>query len=76
MEKVLDLDTFLEKMNKKIILKDLNNRSYQIKDFKRFKKHILEFHGCGSSIHEEKGFFLESIKNLEKIFLKFKNLNS
>ena len=56
--KVLDLDTFLEKMNKKIILKDLNNKSYQIKDFKRFKQHILEFHGCGSSIHEEKRFFL------------------
>ena len=57
-KKVLDLDTFLEKMNKKkIILKDLNNKSYQIKDFKRFKQHILEFHGCGSSIHEENGFF-------------------
>ena len=28
MEKVLDLDTFLKKMNKKIILKDLNNRNY------------------------------------------------
>ena len=57
MEKVPDLDTFLKKMNKKIILKDLNTRNYHIKDFKRFKKHILEFHGCGSSIHEENGFF-------------------
>ena len=46
------------------------------KDFKRFKKHILEFHGSGSSIHEENGFFLESIKNLEKIFLKLKNQNN
>ena len=56
MEKVPDLDTFLKKMNKEIILKDLNNRNYHVKDFKRFKKHILEFHGCGSSIHEENGF--------------------
>ena len=37
MEKVPDLDTFLKKMNKEIILKDLNNRNYHIKDFKRFK---------------------------------------
>ena len=60
MEKVLDLDTFLKKMNKKIILKDLNNRNYCIKDLDKFKKHILEFHGSGSSIHEENGFFFHS----------------
>ena len=57
MEKVLDLGTFLKKMNKKIILKDLNNRNYCIKDLDKFKKHISEFHGSGSSIHEENGFF-------------------
>ena len=76
MEKAQGLDTFLKKMNKKLILKDLNNRDYCINDFERFKKHILEFHGSGSSIHEENGFFFsESIKNLEKIFLKLKNQN-
>ena len=48
MEKVLDLGTFLKKMNKKIILKDLNNRNYCIKDLDKFKKHISEFHGSGS----------------------------
>ena len=72
MEKVPDLDTFLKKMNKKmnkkIILKDLNNRNYHIKDFKRFKKHILEFHGCGSSIHEENGFFRVDQKFREDLF--------
>lgn len=57
MEKVLDLGTFLKKMDKKIILKDLNNRNYCIKDLHKFKKHISEFHGSGSSIHEENGFF-------------------
>ena len=30
MEKVPDLDTFLKKMNKKIILKDLNNNGQTI----------------------------------------------
>ena len=70
MEKVPDLDTFLKKMNKEIILKDLNNRSYQIKDFKRFKKHILEFHGSGSSIHEENGFFFRVDQKFRENLLK------
>ena len=68
MEKVPDLGTFLKKMNKKIIIKDLYNKDYCIKDFNKFKKHILDFHGSGSSIHEENGFFLKLTKNLEKSF--------
>ena len=74
--KAQDLDTFLKKMNKKVVLKDLNNRNYYINDFNKFKKHILEFHGTGSSIHEENGFFFRIDKNLEKIFLKSKNQNN
>ena len=57
-------------MNKEIILKDLNNRNYHVKDFKRFKKHILEFHGCGSSIHEENGFFFRVDQKFRENLLK------
>ena len=63
MEKVPDLDTFLKKMNKEIIPKDLNNRNYHIKDFKRFKKHILE-------IHEENGFFFRVDQKFRENLLK------
>ena len=70
MEKVPDLDTFLKKMNKKIIIKDLYNKDYCIKDFNKFKKHILDFHGSGSSIHEENGFFFKVDQKFRKNLLK------
>ena len=72
MEKAQGLDTFLKKMNKKLILKDLNNRDYCINDFERFKKHILEFHGSGSTIHEENGYYFRIDQKFKKIFLKIK----
>ena len=71
MEKVPDLGTFLKKMNKKkIIIKDLYNKDYCIKDFNKFKKHILDFHGSGSSIHEENGFFFKVDQKFRKNLLK------
>ena len=73
MEKVLDLGTFLKKMNKKIILKDLNNRNYCIKDLDKFKKHISEFHGSGSSIHEENGFFFKVDDKFRKFIFSLPN---
>ena len=72
MEKAQGLDTFLKKMNKKLILKDLNNRDYCINDFERFKKHILEFHGSGSSIHEENGFYFRIDQKFRENLFKIK----
>ncbi len=40
-------------MNYKI--KDKNGRDYEIKDIKKFAKHIFEFHSTGSSLHQEQG---------------------
>ena len=59
-------------MNKKLILKDLNNRDYCINDFERFKKHILEFHGSGSSIHEENGFYFRIDQKFRENLFKIK----
>ena len=61
-----------KKMNKKVVLKDLNNRNYYINDFNKFKKHILEFHGTGSSIHEENGFFFRIDKEFRENLFKIK----
>ena len=61
-----------KKMNKKLILKDLNNRDYCINDFERFKKHILEFHGSGSSIHEENGFYFRIDQKFRENLFKIK----
>ena len=41
------------KVNYKI--KDKNGRDYEIKDIKKFAKHIFEFHFTGSSLHQEQG---------------------
>ena len=57
MEKVPDLGTFLKKMNKKLLLRTFTIKTTALKIFNKFKKHILDFHGSGSSIHEENGFF-------------------
>ena len=72
MEKVRNLDTFLKKMNKKIVLKDINNKNYYVNDFDKFKKHILEFHGSGSSIHEENGFVFRIDQQFRQNLLKIK----
>ncbi len=72
MEKAQGSDTFLKKMNKKLILKDLNNRDYCINDFERFKKHILEFHGSGSTIHEENGFYFRIDQKFRENLFKIK----
>ena len=40
-------------MNYKI--KDKNGIDYEIKDIKKFAKHIFEFHATGSSLHQEQG---------------------
>ena len=53
MERVHDTDTFLKKMK----IKDLNNRDYEIKDLSRFINHIKTFHSHGTSLHEENGYF-------------------
>ena len=53
MERVHDTDTFLKKMK----IKDLNNRDYEIKDLSRFISHIKTFHSHGTSLHEEGGYF-------------------
>ena len=72
MGKAQDLDTFLKKMNKKVVLKDLNNRNYYINDFNKFKKHILEFHGTAASIHEENGFFFRIDREFRENLFKIK----
>ena len=54
MERAHDTDTFLKKMK----IKDLNNRYYEIKDLSRFISHIKTFHSHGTSLHEENGYFL------------------
>ena len=53
MEKVLVIDTYLKKMK----IKDLNNRDFEIKDLASFVHHIKTFHSHGTSLHEENGFF-------------------
>ena len=59
MEKVQGLDIFLEKMGKRIKVKDLNNRFYLIEDIDQFISHINKYHAHGISIHEENGFFFQ-----------------
>ena len=61
-------------MNYKI--KDKNGRDYEIKDIKKFAKHIFEFHSTGISLHQEQGHdFIVDDSLREKIsrFIKKKN---
>jgi hypothetical protein len=49
-------------MPKKLILQDLDNRSYEVEDIERFMQHLEDFHtnaeGEGdSSLHEENGYY-------------------
>ena len=36
-------------------IKDNNGVDYEIKDIKKFAKHIFEFHTHGNSLHQENG---------------------
>ena len=71
MEKVPDLDKFLKKMNKKIIIKNLYNKDYCIKDFNKFKKHIWNFMVVAHQFMKKR--FRVDQKGREN---SFKNLNS
>ena len=68
MEKVLDIDTYLKKMK----IKDLNNRDFEIKDLASFVYHIKTFHSHGISLHEENGFFLELMINSGNFYIHYK----
>ena len=37
-------------------IKDNDGIYYEIKDIKKFAKHIFKFHAIGISLHQEKGF--------------------
>ena len=37
-------------------IKDNEGIYYEIKDIKKFAKHIFQFHSIGTSLHQEKGF--------------------
>ena len=36
-------------------VKDNDGRYYEIKDIKKFAKHIFQYHSNGISLHQEKG---------------------
>ena len=50
----------------KIYIKDNDDRTYIIQDIKSFYSHIFKYHASGTSVHEENGYFLQLMKNLEK----------
>ena len=37
-------------------MKDNDGRDYEIKDIKKFAKHIFQYHSNGISLHQEKGY--------------------
>ena len=54
-------------------MKDNDGRDYEIKDIKKFAKHIFQYHSNGISLHQEKGYnftiddtFLEKVVNFLK----------
>ena len=54
-------------------MKDNDGRDYEIKDIKKFAKHIFQYHSIGVSLHQEKGCnftvddtFREKVINLLK----------
>ena len=69
MEKVLDIDTYLKKMK----IKDLNNRDFEIKDLASFVHHIKTFHNHGTSLHEENGFFFRVDDKFRKFVFSLQN---
>ena len=69
MERVHDTDTFLKKMK----IKDLNNRDYEIKDLDGFIYHIKTFHGSGTSLHEENGYFFRVDDKFRKFLFELQS---
>ena len=69
MERVLDTDTYLKKMK----IKDLNNRDYEIKDLNNFIHHIETFHSNGTSLHEENGYFFRIDDKFRKFLSELQN---
>ena len=69
MERVHDTDTFLKKMK----IKDLNNRDFEIKDLASFVHHIKTFHSHGTSLHEENGFFFRVDDKFRKFLYSLQN---
>ena len=69
MERVHDTDTYLKKMK----IKDLNNRDYEIKDLSRFISHIKTFHSHGTSLHEENGYFFRVDDKFRKFLFESQN---
>ena len=54
-------------------MKDNDGRDYEIKDIKKFAKHIFQYHSNGISLHQEKGYnftiddtFREKVANFLK----------
>ena len=54
-------------------MKDNDGRDYEIKDIKKFAKHIFQYHSNGISLHQEKGcnftiddIFREKVANFLK----------
>ena len=68
-EKVLVTDTFLKKMK----IKDLNNRDFEIKDLTSFIRHIKTYHSHGTSLHEENGFFFKVDDKFRKFIFSLPN---
>ena len=69
MERVLDTDTYLKKMK----IKDLNNRDFEIKDLTSFILHIKTYHSHGTSLHEENGFFFKVDDKFRKFIFSLPN---
>ena len=67
MERVHDTDTYLKKMK----IKDLNNRDFEIKDLTRFIRHIKTYHSHGTSLHEEMVFFLKLMINSGNLYFHY-----
>ncbi len=63
-------------MDKQLVILDINNNKYTVKDVKRFSDHIFKFHATGVSIHEENGYIFKINDDLRyQILLYMKNLN-
>ena len=55
-------------------IKDNNGIYYEIRDIKKFAKHIFQFHSIGISLHQEKGYnFTVDDAFREKIVYFLKN---
>ena len=57
-------------------IKDKNGKYYEIKDLKKFARHIFEFHSKGSSVHEEGGYFFIIDDRFRQRLVKFFDMNN